>query len=256
MAQIIIGAVLLVGAAVAVAFALYNKKRWHAMLGTETSSVAQLGTDLATVHQLGGDGSFRRVCEVTGPVEPGPAGELHSELAKLPCVWYRYEIRRRYWHTSTDSEGRTSRSQRTETVAQLASEQPFRLNDGTGSVLVRPDGLAVDRAERVLDQFVPDEGTDSVSFLGFQISTRSNTIGYEHEEWIVRPGTRLYVLGEATNHSGELTIGKPAEGVHIISTRSEAELRASARRTQQILMWSALAAAVIGVALLVARALA
>ena len=253
MAFLIIGGVLLVAAVIAVAFAVHTKRRWHAMVGTETSTVAQLAGDLATVHQLGG-ATFNRVCEVSGPVEAGPDGELRSELAKLPCVWYRYEVRRRYWHTSTDSEGRTTRSQRTESVAELASAQPFRLADGTGSVLVRPDGLAIDRAERVVDRFEPDQTTESVSFLGIQLNTRSDTIGYEHEEWIVRPGTRLYVLGEATGHGGDLTIGKPAQGVHIISTRSEDQLRGSAQRTQRILMWSGLAAAVIGVTLLVLAA--
>lgn len=49
-------------------------------------------------------------------------------------------------------------------------------------------------------------------------------------------------------------VGRPARGVHIISTRREEQLRGKARQTQRILMWSGLAAAVAGLALLVARA--
>jgi hypothetical protein len=252
---VIIGVILLVGAAIAVAFAVRGKRRWQTMLGTETSTAAELTAELATVRELGG-GAFSRISEVTGTAAPGPAGELKSELAELPCVWCRYEIRRRYWENSTDSDGRSTRSQRTETVAQLASAQPFRVADATGSVLVQPDGLAIDRAERVVDQFTPDQGTDSISFLGISIGTRSDTIGYERVEWIVRSGTPLYVLGEARDQGGEVVIGKPATGVHVISTRSEAELRRSAQRTQRILMWSALAAVVVGIVLLVAAAVA
>ena len=66
----------------------------------------------------------------------------------------------------------------------------------------------------------------------------------------------VYVLGEARDQGGEVVIGKPAGGVHVISTRSEAELRKSAQRTQRILMWSALAAVIVGIVLLVAAAVA
>jgi hypothetical protein len=209
-----------------------------------------LTAELATVRELGGS-AFSRISEVTGTAAPGPLGELKSELAEVPCIWYRYEIRRRYWDSSTDSDGNRSR-ERTETVAKLASTQPFRVADATGSVLVRPDGLAIDHAQRVLDQFDPDQGTGSISFLGISIGMGSDTIGYEREEWIVRSGTPIYVLGEARDQGGEVVIGKPASGVHVISTRSEAELRKSAQRTQRILMWSALAAVIIGLVLLVA----
>jgi E3 Ubiquitin ligase len=254
----IIGVVLLVGAAVAVGFALRGKRRWQAMLGTETSTVAELAGDRATVHQLGG-GTFRRTCEVTGASAAGPLGELQSELARLPCVWFRYEIRRRYWNTTTDSDGRTSRAERTESVAKLASSQPFLLTDETGSVLIHPGSLAIDQAERVVDRFEPAAQSNNsltVSIGGITFGNRGNdTIGYEYEEWVVRPGTRLYVLGEATDQNGELAIGKPADGgVFVISTRSETELRESAQRTQRILMWVGLAAAVVGIALLVVAA--
>jgi E3 Ubiquitin ligase len=250
---VIIGVVLLAVAAVAVAVGLRQKRRWHAMLGTETSTAADLAAELATARELGAE--FRRTVEITGSASPGPVGELTSELAGIPCVWFRYQIRRRYWATTTDSDGDTTREERTETVARRASEQPFRVTDATGSVLVRPDGLAIDRAERVVDQFTPAEDTDSVSFLGIRINRSQNdTIGYEREEWVVRSGTTLYVLGEVTQSNGELTIGKPAKGVHIISTCSEAEMRASAQKLQRISMWSALGAAALGVVLLIVGA--
>ncbi|WP_433558088.1 E3 ubiquitin ligase family protein [Pseudonocardia xinjiangensis] len=258
MALAIIGVVLLVGAAVAVGFALRGRRRWQAMLGTETSTVAELAGERATVHQLGG-GGFRRIAEVTGAAAIGPVGELTSELAGLSCVWFRYEVRRRYWYTTTDSEGRTSRSERKESVAKLSSSQPFRLTDETGSVLIEPGTLAIDHAERVVERFEPAAqaaSTFSLSIGGLTFGNRGNdTIGYEYEEWVVRPGTRLYVLGEANDRNGELTVGKPVDGgMFVISTRSEAELRSSAQRTQRILMWVGLAAAVVGIALLVVAA--
>ena len=52
----IIGIILLVGAAIAVALAVRGKRRWQAMLGTETSTAAGLTAELATVRELGGSG--------------------------------------------------------------------------------------------------------------------------------------------------------------------------------------------------------
>ena len=56
---------------------------------------------------------------------------------------------------------------------------------------MRPDGLAIDHAERVLDQFEPDQGTSSISFLGISIGMRSDTIGYQRRSGIVRSAPRL-----------------------------------------------------------------
>jgi hypothetical protein len=219
--MIIAGVVLLVVAAVAVGIALAGRRRWQVMVGAPTSTSGDLRLHLETAAGLGATGGgFARPCELVGSAGPGPHGELRSELSGAPCVWYRYEVRRRYWDTERDSDGRRRRVQRTETVTELASAAAFTLADDAGTVLVDPTGGSVDKAERVLDRFEPDESGD--------------TIGYEKEEWILRAGTRLYVLGEATDRSGDLAVGKPDKGLFIISTRSEAELTAGARRRQQI----------------------
>jgi hypothetical protein len=250
--MVIAGVVLIVVAAIAVGVALSGRRRWQAMLGTETSTCADLRADLDTARGLGGTaGSFVKACEVVGTAQPGPYGELNSELAGVPCVWYRYVIRRRYWETVRDSEGRSRREQRSESVADFTSETVFTLADPSGTVLVRPEGGSVDNAERVLDRFEPDRSGRSVSFLGLRLPGGSNTIGYEKEEWVVRPGTRLYVLGEATDRAGDLEVGRPGKGPFIMSTRSEAELATRARRTQQIGMAAGAVSLFAGLVLLI-----
>jgi len=65
-----------------------------------------------------------------------------APLTQRPCVWWRYRVQRR---TSTQSKGK----RRTEwaTVNSGRSEQPFRLDDGTGVCLVQPAGAEVLTAE-------------------------------------------------------------------------------------------------------------
>ena len=90
-----------------------------------------------------------------------------------------------------------------------------------------------------------------------QLGSGSRSIGFKREEWVVRPGTRLYTLGEISDRGGRLQIGKPIDGGRlIISSRSEQELQAAAARRSKIATIGGAVAAVAGVALLIAGLLA
>lgn len=72
---------------------------------------------------------------------------------------------------------------------------------------------AVEHMEKVVDRFEPHEDRRdrtelSIGKLNLKLSTKEReiTIGYQYEEWVLRPGRRLYVLGEAGDSSGGLWI--------------------------------------------------
>jgi hypothetical protein len=102
---------------------------------------------------------------------------------------------------------RRNRVERTEAVSNITSAQPFR----TGAVAVAPDGADVDQPERVLDRFEPHVESQPLpsGLMGLvgsvlRSGASSGTLGFEYEEWVIRPGARLYVHGEVTDASGRV----------------------------------------------------
>jgi hypothetical protein len=230
-ALIVVGVLLVAGGVTAILFARRTRRDIHTLIGAETMPVAELADLHRTAVEVAGSGGFRRVCEVAGTAAPGAAGPLTAELSGTPCVWHRHTVQRRYRHVSHDGKGHRRVSQRTETVADLASAQPFAVVDGTGAVPVRPEGAAV----------------DAPGPSGFD---RDDTVGYEYTEWVLRPGARLFVHGEAADRTGTLAFGRPDTGPYLISTRTEQEIRAGKERTHRWLALGGLAGAVLGVVLL------
>lgn len=254
---IIVGVVGLAAGVVAFVFAQRTRRDVHAMIGAETLPIAELEDLHRTAVEIAGPGGFRRVCEVVGVGQPGPHGLLDAELSGTKCVWHRHTVQRRYKEVSYDSQGRRSTRQRTETVAELSTEQTFAVADATGAVLVRPEGTRPDGAEKVISRFERNTGRKAgPTMFGIQLPSfdRDDTIGYEYTEWVLRGGTRLYVHGEAADRSGELAFGKPEGGLFLISTRTEDEIKASNIRQQKLLAFGGLGAAVLGIVLLVLAA--
>jgi hypothetical protein len=258
----VVGGIVLVAVAVgALVWSRITKNRLDAMAGAETVGCADLASLRDAAAEAAGPGAFNYVCEVTGDTEPGEGGLLNSELSKTECVWHRHIVRRKYESVTTDAQGRRQRSTRTETVAELSSSAPFHLRDASGRVLVDPAGADPDRPEQVVNRFEPrppGSGAFDVSLFGISLSGngRDSTLGYEYEEWVVRPGRRLYVLGEASDRSGRLVVGKPSKGPYVVSTRSEEELAGNARTQQRLAAIGAAVAGVAGVVLLVAGLIA
>ena len=52
----------------------------------------------------------------------------------------------------------------------------------------------------------------------------NGTLGFEYQEWVLRPGARLYVHGEVSDASGRVAFAKPSQGRYMISTRSEEQI--------------------------------
>lgn len=263
-APLIIGGVLVLGGIAGIVYAKRLRDRVHAMIGAETLPIPELEQRRSVSDEVAGKGQFRHVCEVVGTAHPNPQGPLTSEITKSECVWHRHKVQRRYRHVSHDSNGRRRTSQRTETVAEHTSHQGYALRDATGTLIgVDPNGTDPDAVEQAVNRFEPYQGGGGgggdgiLGVLGSLVRTgRDDTIGYEYTEWVIRPGTPLYILGEVHDKIGPLVIGKPAgDDPFIISTRSEQELRSSTGRTQLLCAWGGAAGILVGIGLLIAGAL-
>lgn len=253
----IAGLVGLVLAAVFGYLASRARSRLRAMAGAETLTARELTALQEAAATAAGAGFFQHECEVVGVAEPGSNGVLRSELSDTECVWHRHIVTRKYWTTerrrNSNGDYRSHRVERQERVADAESSQPFSVRDQTGTVVVHPAG-ALDDMEQVVDRFEPEDEADrrtEISLGKFHLSlpsgAREGTIGYSYEEWVLRAGQRLYVLGEASDAGGELAFVKPS----LVSTKNEAELTGDFERKQKIFTAVAGVAAVVGIVLVV-----
>jgi hypothetical protein len=254
--MLVFGVILLVVGVACFYFATQTQKEVHAMMAAETLSGPELEELRSISDDLGARGSFRKICEVVGAAHPGPQGMLRAELTGTECVWYGNRVQRRYTEYSRDSEGRQTSSTQTETVAEHSSPEPFALLRDGHVIVVDHGGQKPDGAQQVTDRFVPGERRTESGFLGALSALAGKqgdeTLGYQYTEWVLRPGTAMYVLGEVHDMRGALTIGRPADRKHpfLISTKSEEELTADARGEQKLWAWGGAGIGLVGVALI------
>lgn len=250
--MLIFGIAVLVAAVVGFFFMRKARGELHAMIGAETLPVSELEQRRSTADELGGRGGFRERCEVVGAAHPRPEGLLVSELSSSECVWYRYRVRRHYERQRSGPDNRTRRERKIQTLVEHTSGEGYAVQDDGGQLIgVDPNGTRPDHPERFVKRFEPHQKQGPTLF-GVQLPRMfdlSGTIGYEYEEWIIRPGQRLYVLGEVHDRIGPLVIAKPEQGYFIISTRSEQELRRTRRKRHTLLSTGVLIAAPLGLLL-------
>lgn len=236
---------------------LKARSRQREMITTETFTAQELRTLQAAAVEAAGPGVFRQRAEVVGTAQPSPSGALKSEISATECVWHKHVVTRRFWETERErgSNGnyRNRRVEKEEKVANRESEQPFLVTDETGSVLVHP-GRAIEGIDKVVDRFEPhaeEEERTELSIGSFSLSLpktqREGTIGYQYEEWVLKPGQQLYVLGEVGDASGELAIDGPT----LITTKNEETLMRQSRSKQRLFGLIGAVAAVAGIALIV-----
>lgn len=257
----IAGIVLLLLAAGVAWFAKSRRAHAREATATETLTAAELAALASGVAGEVGGGSFRQRCEVVGAAAPGTNGNLQAPHSGTEAVWYRAEVVHRYWvqeRRTVDGHTRWERDEREETVSDLTSEQPFLVADASGgaAVLVAPDGASIDEPEQTVDRFEPGRAgngngspssgiLDSVVAAFIESGERSGTLGFAYREWVIRPGARLYVHGEAADATGALRFAKPQDGRYVISTRTEEEIVGEA---QSHARWATIGAAVLAVA--------
>ncbi len=212
-------------------------KKGALIAGTETSRVGELQETAKGVAQEIGAGSFNQFVEIKGTIVCDTP--LTSELAKLPCVHYSMTVTREWEETywDKDSEGRSVQRTRrgSDIVASNSRSTVFYVDDGSGRIRVNPEGAELIK-EKAFSQFQPGEAQGSTLRIGsltFNIGNIAlslgggrRTLGYRYEEHIIPVGKPVYILGEASDAGGELTLIKPAEKgkKFLISVKSEEEL--------------------------------
>ncbi len=229
--------------------------RARSMESTETLPVRDLRSLHEAAARAAGPGNFRYRCEVAGHARPHRDGVLRSELEELECVWHRHKISRKYEEIYRDGNGNRKRRTRTDVLSEHSSSTAFFVADATGKVAVHPAGHEVVGAEKVLDRFdplVPGGNRLELGPLSLNLGGGDGTLGYLREEWLVRPGSRCYVHGEATDAEGHLAIVPPDEGgAFVLSVKSEKELLRGENHKVLAYGLGAGLAAVVGVALIV-----
>jgi hypothetical protein len=130
-----------------------NLKRYRTVADTPTSRIAS---------------APQGYIELAGRGQQPPGDGLASPISGLPCLWYRYRIERK-------------NGDRWEYVESGTSHDTFGVSDGSGQVLVDPDGAEILTSHRQV----------------------SNVEGYRKTEWTLIEGEPIYVIGE------HVTLGGP-----------------------------------------------
>jgi E3 Ubiquitin ligase len=254
----IVAGIVVLGLAAVSAFLGYQQRARHKrILLTEKTTAADLTALYQAASDAAGDRVFTETAELEGVVVAGPGGPLVSELSEAKCVWHRHKVVHKYRDRYTDSKGNRRTRTRRETVAEHTSSDPFYVEDSTGQVLVVAPGK-VHKVRKVMDRWEeadPRANRTELSIGTFSLSIPKGgdrSLGYQYQEWVLKPGDRVYVLGEASDVDGELAIREPrGPGELLVSTESEEQLIASTKSQAKLFTWGAYAAAVVGPVLLV-----
>lgn len=208
-----------------------SRKGSQAMAATRTSRAADIARALPGM-----------LVEVKGTIRCETP--VQSEFTNAPAVYFRSEIDRQVRYEETNSDGKTERKTRRENAHRQVRHVPFRVEDESGSVLVRMEGADVD-AVKVYEANQPPDTVEQIA----NILTGGHT-QFDYREYVLAPDTPVYVLGTV---QADRSIGPPPENarpdakVFIVSYKSEEEQAKSAKWSQLAMLVAALA--VFGLAL-------
>jgi hypothetical protein len=250
----IVGAILVLAAVGLFIAASAQKRKLDLMAGTQTSNAADVRSLADSVAKDIGAGSFAEATEVKGTVQC--EHPLTAELTDTPCVYYEMRVTREYEETYWDTDSKGNRVQRhrrgSEAVSQNSRSCVFDVEDATGRIAVDPTGASIS-ADKVYDRFEPGEPRSTSLAVGrwrFDLASVAlaggrRTLGYKYVEKVIPLGKPIYVLGEASDAGGQLSIRKPTKkGVgFIVSMKSEEELSRGAATANR---WLTAGAAVTG----------
>lgn len=209
-----------------------------------------------------GPGGFSQIVELKGKLRC--AAPLTAELSGQPCAYYTMSVEERYEETYQEQDGqggtRTATRNGSTIVASNSQSAFFQLHDATGEITVNPTGAEI-HPRQVVSRFEPCTGGPSVTVGGFTLQVGvglggKRVQGYHYTESILPLDSQLYLLGEATDTSGELTVQKPREKKpFIISLKTEEELVRGAQGSMRWYLYGAIAAFVIGAVFIVIKIL-
>lgn len=153
-----------------------------------------------------------------GPVELYGKAEPLDDVLTTPfsgkdCLMYKYKIEE-YRLSGDDYDWVTVEAGR--------GGVPFHLDDGSGEVVVDPDGVSLNIPRDNLYSVDDDEQPPSTEGSVGMIVAGNDRRYHEH---YVEPGEEIYVYGEAMRRDGDVVVNKQADTpMFMISDRPEEEL--------------------------------
>lgn len=269
MALLIIGVLLALGGGALVFFGRKSADTALQMKATETSQIGALRQLVGQIRaELGGGPSqWAEHVELKGRVVC--ERPLRAELSGMDAAVVRTTVTRdvEELREDRDSEGnvRTRWVKRSETVQSNTLEAPFAIDDGTGTLEVRPSGADY-TLQDVVDRFEPPNAVEQGSSLVFgsmrfgmsgsfgPIHGRRRVIGYRFRESILPLGAPVYALGQASDTAAGFLLGKPAdkEQRFVISTKSEEEMVAAAESSAKWMGYGGIGLIAVGALMAIA----
>ncbi|NLI79169.1 MAG: hypothetical protein GX442_22340 [Candidatus Riflebacteria bacterium] len=213
---------------------------------TRTSSARELADRCRP-----GAGQGQTTVEVKGTVRCDRP--LTGEMSRQPCVYYhareseKTETTRVSYHKGRRRHS-TSTSYRT--LREATHRVAFEVEDHTGRVQVIPEGAEIE-GDQVVDRF-QSTGGGGEGFFGSLFGRAEGTriLGVRFTETILPLNRPVYILGALGLVDGKPAVRKPvtADGVFLISRKSEEELVSGLRWQIGLLTTGAVLAFLGGVA--------
>jgi len=205
---------------------LFSIKRARAVTAAELAETAG-----AVANEIGG-GNWRDYVKLWGTVTT--EAPLLSEHRQKPCVYFVATVTREYEEKTQEGELK----RKSEQVSHNRQFTPFWLKDDTGSILINPDGAAVETVD-IMDELREERSR--------------STLGYRYRESVLPVGRSVLVVGAVSDVTGQVTIGKPVQADHqyLISLKDEEMLATTTSRHAQNMGIAMVVCLVAGVVLLV-----
>lgn len=243
MLYIIIGAILaLIGFAL-VQGAKKSAGKSLSIAATDQTNSRNLFENYESVSNAYGKGSFNLYAKLYGVAYSD--APLLAEYSKKECVYYHIKVDREYeeLETNTASDGKVTKKwvRKFETVLNKKYTAPdFALKDEFGDIKINARDAKMDTIETYSNFEKEDSSGGGTEFSFAGVTIRSGptikTIGFTHVERSVPVGRKLFVIGQASDNSGELMISRPSEKnkPFLISLKSEAEITSSLSQSSKL----------------------
>lgn len=173
-------AFLLLAALISFYYFVRDWRRWHLIKDTPTAR-------LRSVHQ--------GYVELEGKGKSSPDHPIFSPLSNHRCLWYHSTVERK----ETILEQKRTRIE-WKILYQHTSDQPFLLDDGTGTCLVDPKDAEITSNEKLI-WHGDTEWPTRTQVLDNDSAIVAMTKRYRYSEQLILPGQRLYILGTLQTQS-------------------------------------------------------
>ncbi|MGH3388761.1 MAG: GIDE domain-containing protein [Actinomadura sp.] len=186
--------------------------------------------DIARAGAFAADGrtASMPIAEVRAQVVLGPGGPVTAPLSGIECAWYLVQVRERFrvWHPGPIGPGRLERQV---TVARQLSAR-LAVRDDTGGL--RVDAMGAEYflgppSYHAFEERVGGDGTlmaELARVFGTPLRSRHGTmtVGFLVEEWVLREGDELRIVGQARSEIGEVVLAKPALRPFVVAAPAHA----------------------------------